>query len=675
MTAPDPVELPPAEEPIPEASWDRALESAFTTCGGASDARVDLDLRGRSGLGRFELGEEIARGGVGSVWRARDLDLGRVVAVKRLHVELATDGELVRRFVEEAQIAGQLQHPGVVPIYDFGVDPDGRPWFAMKLVEGETLSALLAKRSDVEDQRGRWLRVFATVCDTVAYAHARSVVHRDLKPHNVMVGAFGEVQVMDWGFAKVVGEAAGSPGRAVETVRTGVDAAVSLAGSMFGTPAYMAPEQAAGDHEAVDARTDVFALGAMLCEILTGAPPYGGDAALESARTAQLDDARTRLSGCGAEASVVQLALRCLAADPAARPPSAAEVGAAVHDTLERAEQNVREARIAAAAAEARAGAERRARRVTVLLVGIVLLALTAGVAGWWIRTAERDDLRRAVVDGMRQATALAAGDPDGALAVLERAEGLAGADASAFGLEQALRDTRAHVTAHRRRAHFAEQVLRLRSDPDPSPKVVHAYQRLFEEHGIAVLGNAPATVAASVAGDALGAAVPRALEDWARRAREHRRGGDVAPHLLTVASAIDADPTRADIRTAWAAHDADRLGRLTDRLLAGEAAKVPAETALLLAQAWIGERAAARASEVLAFALDEHDADLWLHWVYAQACLMIDPPQRELATQHLELAKVLHPDRRWRPLLGPEARGLRPGGRPRAPGFGRSRR
>src|SRR3954451_6995672 len=141
---------------------------------------------------------------MGGVLKGRDADLGRGVAIKDLRADLRDKDDLVRRFVEEAEIGGQLQHPGVVPIYELGTFADRRPFFSMKLVKGQTLAQLLDARKDAADDRPRFLSIFEAICQTVAYAHARGVIHRDLKPSNVMVGSFGEVQVMDWGLAKVL---------------------------------------------------------------------------------------------------------------------------------------------------------------------------------------------------------------------------------------------------------------------------------------------------------------------------------------------------------------------------------------------------------------------------------------------------------------------------------------
>ena len=269
---------------------------------------------------RYQLSGEIARGGMGAVLRGRDVDLGRDLAVKILLEKYADRPEVARRFIEEAQIGGQLQHPGVVPVYDIGRFGD-RPYFTMKLVKGKTLAAILGDRLDPSADRPRLISIALQVSQTLAYAHAKGVIHRDLKPANIMVGAFGEVQVMDWGVAKVLAsggiadeELASRGHRPREdetTIRTARSGGLSFgtdteAGSILGTPAYMPPEQAVGDIALLDRRTDVFGLGAILCEILTGKPPYVGRSGEEVRRKAangDLADALARLASCGRHAA------------------------------------------------------------------------------------------------------------------------------------------------------------------------------------------------------------------------------------------------------------------------------------------------------------------------------------------------------------------------------------
>lgn len=231
----------------------------------AALARLARALRAPDLAGtRYVLGREVGRGGMGSVWEAEDPGLGRSVALKVLDLP-DVSGDLSARLRREARVLARLEHPGVVPVHDVGTLPDGRPWYAMKLVRGERLDEAAARLPTLPER----LRLFLRVCEPVAFAHARGVVHRDLKPSNVMVGPFGEVLVLDWGIARVLeeetsGGRSARPGAAADEPRKPLDAAPgTAAGTVLGTPGYMAPEQARGD-AGVDARADVYALGVLL---------------------------------------------------------------------------------------------------------------------------------------------------------------------------------------------------------------------------------------------------------------------------------------------------------------------------------------------------------------------------------------------------------------------------
>jgi serine/threonine protein kinase len=321
---------------------------------------------------RYQLSGEIARGGMGVVLRGRDVDLGRDLAVKVLLEKYADRPEVARRFLEEAQIGGQLQHPGVVPVYDIGRFGE-RPFFTMKLVKGQTLAHLLAERADHTEERPRLLAIALQVAQTLAYAHAKGVIHRDLKPANVMVGAFGEVQVMDWGLAKVLPEGGiADEERAasrqqeqpeqttIRTARSSGSAGSGMeteAGSLLGTPAYMPPEQANGDVALLDRRCDVFGLGAILCEVLTGKAPYVGRSAEEVRRKAangDLADAAARLDACGADAELIALAKSCLAAEASDRPKDAQAVADGLTAYLDGVQERLHQAELAHAAEVAR---------------------------------------------------------------------------------------------------------------------------------------------------------------------------------------------------------------------------------------------------------------------------------------------------------------------------------
>jgi tetratricopeptide (TPR) repeat protein len=352
---------------------------------------------------RYRLGDELARGGMGVVYAATDAVLGREVAVKVLQDKFAGT-TTARRFADEARIAAQLQHPSVPPVYDLGVLPDGRPFLAMKLIKGETLAQLLAGPAD----RGRFVAAFEAVCQAVAYAHSHGVIHRDLKPANVMVGAFGEVQVMDWGLAKVLATGGRQPpesedpdataGGTVIRPGSGSHADPTQAGSVVGTPAFMPPEQAVGAVGQVDRRSDVFGLGAVLAVVLTGKPPYAGATGEETrvlAARGKLDDCFARLDASGADPELVALAKRCLAPDQDRRPADAGEVAAAVAALRAAADDRARRAEVERERAEVRTAEGRKRRRVLTAAGALLVAILGAGVVGTSVGMVRAEDARQ----------------------------------------------------------------------------------------------------------------------------------------------------------------------------------------------------------------------------------------------------------------------------------------
>ncbi len=216
----------------------------------------------------YRIDELLGRGGMGEVRRVYDHRLRRSVALKTLIS--GPDASTRDRFLAEARITAQLQHPGVLPVHDLGVLPDGRPFFTMKEATGRSLRELLqAGKLPLR----RALNLLQRVCDVVAYAHSRGVIHRDLKPDNVLVGEYGEVWVVDWGLAKALDTVPVEGGTPVSTGR----ADQTRSGQVAGTPIYMAPEQARGEVDALGPATDVYAIGAMLYQLLAGHPPYSGN--------------------------------------------------------------------------------------------------------------------------------------------------------------------------------------------------------------------------------------------------------------------------------------------------------------------------------------------------------------------------------------------------------------
>ena len=224
---------------------------------------------------RYLIGQELGSGSVGQVIEARDQHLGRQVAIKILHDGEGLSRDGIARFVAEAQITAQLEHPSVVPVHEIGIMPGGMPYFSMKLVKGRSLDDIInhLRIGDREFRRTynylARLRLFQRICQGMAYAHAKGVVHRDLKPANIFIGEFGEVQIMDWGLAKTVKSSLPDSGEAlVSTVRqaSGMN---TFGGAIAGTPAYMSPEQARGDFLHIGPASDVFALGLILAELMS----------------------------------------------------------------------------------------------------------------------------------------------------------------------------------------------------------------------------------------------------------------------------------------------------------------------------------------------------------------------------------------------------------------------
>jgi serine/threonine-protein kinase len=227
---------------------------------------------------------KLGLGGMGEIRRVHDPALNRSVALKIIRSERMSQSGMLERFIEEAQITAQLSHPAIVPVHELGRLPDGRFYFTMKKINGQTLSAVIRAVHGIRPDQTDWnvrrlLDAFLRVCEAIAYAHDRGVIHRDIKPSNIMLGAYGEVLVLDWGIAKVISHPDPSSRASDEPVTTDRDQAsanLSMTGRINGTPIYMSPEQARGEHNEVGPRSDVYSLGVVLFEILAGYAPFSG---------------------------------------------------------------------------------------------------------------------------------------------------------------------------------------------------------------------------------------------------------------------------------------------------------------------------------------------------------------------------------------------------------------
>ncbi|HQR05367.1 MAG TPA: serine/threonine-protein kinase [Gemmatales bacterium] len=355
----------------------------------------------------FELIEEIGRGGMGIIYRAREFAFDRDIALKYLQPKYEVGSVNALRFLDEARITGQLQHPGIPAVHQAGTLSDGRPFLVMKLIKGYTLSDLIWNKDGTprksEETRSHtflpnYLSIFESICQAVGYAHAHGVIHRDLKPHNIMVGAFAEVQVMDWGLAKVLRQD-GPPAEvdltnhdpqttktfAAQSFVQTTGSELTTAGSVLGTPSYMPPEQAIGANTLLDPRSDVFGLGGILCALITGKPPFVGDT-LESTRLlsalGMMTDCFDRLDASGADPDLIALAKRCLAANRDERPENAGAVARDISQLRAAADERARQAELERTKAEVLVREHRTRRRVVMISSAAIITVLLIGIVG-----------------------------------------------------------------------------------------------------------------------------------------------------------------------------------------------------------------------------------------------------------------------------------------------------
>jgi serine/threonine-protein kinase len=563
-------------------------------------------------LGHYRPVGFIGRGGVGDVFLYYDPQMDRELAVKVLREDHRGNPSLVRRFQKEARLNSRLQHPGVVSVHAMERTADGRPYFTMKLVRGRTLADLLAERASPAQDLPRFLAIFEQVCQAVAYAHSQGVIHRDLKPHNVMVGAFAEVQVMDWGLAKVVGpgeDGEAAPAGPETWAAAGPPAGVegetqpTRAGQVMGTLAYMPPEQARGEVEQVDRHSDVFGLGAILCEVLTGRPPFAGNDESERwarARACDHAGALVRLGGCGADAELVGLCKACLAAEPSDRPRDAGEVARAVAAYQAEVQERLRAAELGRAAAQARAeeakataaaerraaesekaaaeearaaaAAERRARRRTLALAAAVLLLVVAGgSAGWWYqqrqqavdtRVDSRGGEARSLLDQAKRALVTDGGKYREAVQAAENAVELARTGGASAKMQKQAADLVAELKTE---AEAADRDLRLlarlpevrgprgalnysldvRVAELAEPSADEQFAGAFREWGLDVDVTPTAEAAARLRQRpaAVVVEVVAALDEWTSERRTQLKPRAGWQRLADLAAALDDDP------------------------------------------------------------------------------------------------------------------------------------
>jgi serine/threonine-protein kinase len=599
---------------------------------------------------RYEVGDILGKGGMGVVHEGFDRLLGRPVAIKLLRGPIADREDLAERFEEEARVAAQLEHPGIVTVYDRGRTSDGRLYLVMRLVRGRDFDELLNSGScGLEDR----LWIFERVSRAVGYAHERKVIHRDLKPQNIRLDGAGDPVVMDWGLVKVLRRGAAidavEGGDEPGDIRTGRAAASGLetqVGAVVGTYGYMAPEQAWGEVDKIDARSDVFALGAILFQIVTGQPLYPGttrEEILGQARWADPARVLEELQRHSVGPDLTRLVRRCLARRPEDRPQNAGEVAGGIRAYIEGAVA-------ARAKAEAQAVERRRRRLLAAALAGVVVLGLAYIGSDLWRRalrnrnaveilnTAERRlnaseepswDEIRAEVSQVRPLLPLLG--PDGDAGLLRRADAMIARLDHDRRLLTQLADIQMGRTEHR------------------TGRVTEAaYRKVFVDEGIDVdtLDTAGAAGRVRLRSPAVVAAMTKALDHWALLRRWELRDANW-PRLVALAQDIDHDGWRGSLRATLGEKDPERCRRAILSLAADpKLADLPSRSIQLLGVALVGEGEPRRAIEVLRAARRRFPGDFWINYNLAWYLdRKVSPRQREEAIRYYTAAQAIRPD------------------------------
>jgi tetratricopeptide (TPR) repeat protein/serine/threonine protein kinase len=592
---------------------------------------------------RFRILRPHAKGGLGEVFVARDGELHREVALKEIQQHYADQPDSRSRFLLEAEITGGLEHPGIVPVYGLGTYADGRPFYAMRFIRGDSLKDAIARfhQADVPGRdpgertltlRGL-LRRFIDVCNAIAYAHARGVLHRDLKPGNVMLGRYGETLVVDWGLAKAVGRPEGAASTEEGTLRptSASDSAPTQMGSAIGTPAYMSPEQAAGRPDLLGPASDVYSLGATLYHLLTGRPPFAREdvgAMLQKVQRGELVPPR-QVKG-SVPPALEAICLKAMALAPGQRYGSPQ----ALADDLEHwlADEPVRAYREPLLA---RLGRWRRRHRALVAGVTAAALALLVmgGIGVFWL-VEQAAELRRGVAAALDKARGLQQQARWGeAEAVLDQTQDRLG-ESGPGDLRQRVRQARADLSLVRRldaaRLKAATMVVGGKFDFVGAER---AYAAAFRQAQLGRPGDKVAAVAARIRGSAVKEQLVAALDDWAGISTDWRQ----FEWLLAVARRADPGRWRDQVRdpAVWTNRAAlQRLVRQApvERLsphLVGALARV-----LMI---WRAD-----AVPLLTAALERHPQDFWLNFAMGNA--LQERQQVGEAVGYYRAARALRP-------------------------------
>jgi tetratricopeptide (TPR) repeat protein/serine/threonine protein kinase len=648
-TRPARPDLSAVADPDIEASLAHAPSSS-----GTDDEATKPDLPQSERGTRYRILRPHAKGGLGQVFVAEDTELHREVALKEMLAERAETPGSRGRFLLEAEVNGRLEHPGIVPVYGLGQHTDGRPYYAMRFIQGETLKEAIRRFHDADKARPdrgkrslalrRLLGRFVAVCNAVAYAHSRGVIHRDLKPANVMLGKYGETLVVDWGLAKLVGRTEEEASAEERTLHasSGSDA-VTLAGAALGTPAYMSPEQALGRTDLVGPASDIYGLGATLYCLLTGQAPFPredlGDLLQRVGRGEWKAPCQVKK---GVPAALDAVCRKAMALKPQDRYASPLQMAVDIEHWLA-------DEPVSARCEPLRERLGRWRRRHPALLAVAGALLLVALAFGLWLK----QDADTRLVEATRQRAAVerdvsaALDDFDRLLpedkwadarAAVERAQGRLGGGGPE-SLRDRVRQAQGNLDLVSRLEEARLQRTQVNDDNYDLKQADKAYMSAFQESGLGVLGLDPEDVVMRrVHTSPVRAQLVAALDDWVRL---KARADSARPRLAAIARLADDDPWRQQLRDKAEHKDRQGLERLArDKGVMSQ----PAPSLVLMADflrelgAWEAEEALLRRAQ------QRYPAEFWINHALAWSLVHRQRPVLAEAVGFYRAAAAVRP-------------------------------
>jgi serine/threonine-protein kinase len=621
---------------LADADVQQSLAALPTLASSALGSTTAYQPEGR---GRYTLTRLHATGGIGQVWLARDPDLGREVALKELRPEQQEHPSAQARFLEEACITGQLEHPGIVPVHEL-VRSDGRPFYTMRMVRGRTLAEAIKEyhhRRQAGQAGSLELRTllgnFVAVCNAVAYAHSRRVLHRDLKPANVVLGDFGEVVVLDWGLARLLGT--NQQEEATSLLPVSLKAGSheeTVQGQVLGTPAYMAPEQADGRLDLLGPATDVHGLGAILYELLSGQPPFRGGSSDEVLRQVVRDEpVRPREHVASTPAALEAVCLKALAKKPADRYATAAELAREVEAWA--ADEPVRAYR---EPWSVRAGRLLRRHRVLAAsLAAALAVTLMLGAAGGVYVQQQRQRAREQAEAALVQAAQLRDDFRfTDALAMLDQVRGWANQAADPV-LQRRLGAAQADLELARDLDGVQQKAVTLVDGKWDPGRIRADFREVLARYGLDVMEGDLEELGQAIRASAVRQSIVTALDFWAQAENNLRR----RERLLELGNLADeGDPWRQGVRQAVARGNGKRLLGLLRNTRQGK----PTPRVVLLLAAALGEKNE-EATALLRQMLQDRPRDFWLNFTLGNH--LLEQQKHEEAAKSFLVATVLRPD------------------------------